>query len=73
MIELKNILDNLMLKYIYNSPEEILNNSNHLLFQLQSSYWDYIDNYYSNVNNNLLLVSNCFFIFSYSFLSITII
>lgn len=57
MYILRNILDNIILKYIYNSPEEILNNPIHLLFQLQSSYWDYIDNYYSNkeINSNEVL------------------
>ena len=50
---LRNSLDNIIVKYIYNSPEEILNNPIHLLFQLQSSYWDYIDNYYSNNEINI--------------------
>jgi mRNA-decapping enzyme subunit 2 len=70
--EFKYIVDDILKKYVYNCPENILDDKIHLMFQLQAAYWFYID-YYCSTNPNLpnlkekefmnYLVNHCIFLY----------
>jgi mRNA-decapping enzyme subunit 2 len=71
-INFKYIISDILTKYVYNCPENILDDKIHLMFQLQAAYWFYID-YCYNVVPNLpylkekqfmnYLVNHCIFLY----------